>query len=126
MIKEEHKRFLDRYGSEDHANELIEDPDDYVRAELINRPNLSSDHIDKLMNDDSTYITRRMLEPRNKYITADHLRKAYKDYTYDKYQVIVHPNCPDDVIEKATQSPSFDVKHMAQKIKNQRLNNKSH
>jgi hypothetical protein len=51
MIKEQHKKFLARYGSKEHMDKLAGDEDKYVRYNIASNPSLHKEHMDKLAGD---------------------------------------------------------------------------
>ena len=70
------KEFLAQYGSKEHLDKLVDDPDPYVRETVAYH---SKEHLDKLINDENPYVRVAVAKNGNQ----DHLEKLIHDPHYE-------------------------------------------
>ena len=97
----------------EHIDKALNDTNDYVlRATAAENPNATSKHIDKALNDENWIV--RKYAAKNPNATSKHLHKALNDTNdYVRGAAARHPNATSEHIDKALNDKDWGVRRHA-------------
>lgn len=95
----------------DHIHKILDGTDNNAKSMVLRHPNLNAEHITKIMNSD-LHHTLKQAAMRHRNATSEHIEKALKDPKLARI-AIYHPNATKEQIGKALDHSDENIREGA-------------